>query len=189
MRRQDVGLRLAMMTSILALGGCEAKDVQKVSAADTLDAGAPTVQAAGAPAPATAGEAVEYYTAAALAHVGDSLARGSSTGHMLRGHPTYQYLQIRRGRSGVPEVHDRWIDITMVQAGRATLLSGGSVSGSHVETPGEHRGGTIAGGSTRAVGPGDLMIIQAGVPHQYQLAPGDSLRYLTVKVLDARTPR
>jgi uncharacterized RmlC-like cupin family protein len=51
-----------------------------------------------------------------------------------------------------------------------------------VEAPGEHRGGTIAGGASRAVGPGDLMIIPAGIPHQYVISPGDSLRYLTVKV-------
>jgi hypothetical protein len=70
----------------------------------------------------------------------------------------------------------------MVQSGRASLLSGGRVDGSHVESPGEHRGGTITGGTTRAVGPCDLMIIPAGIPHQYVIAPGDSLRYVTVKV-------
>jgi mannose-6-phosphate isomerase-like protein (cupin superfamily) len=127
---------------------------------------------------------VEYYTAAALARVGDSLARGASTGRVLRGRATYQYLQIRRARSGVPEVHDRWTDVTVVQSGRATLLSGGRVSGSHVEGAGEHRGGTIAGGSSRPVAGGDLMIIPAGIPHQYLVAAGDSLRYLTVKVLE-----
>lgn len=125
---------------------------------------------------------VEHYTAAQLAHVGDSLSRGSTTGHTLRTHPTYQYLQIRRNRSGVPEVHDRWTDVTVVQAGRGTLLSGGHVSGSRLEAPGEHRGGTIVSGTPRPVGAGDLMIIPAGVPHQYMIAPGDSLRYLTVKV-------
>ena len=72
--------------------------------------------------------------------------------------------------------------MTVVQAGRGTLLSGGRVEGSHLETAGEHRGGTITGGSSRPVGAGDLMIIPAGVPHQYMIGPGDSLRYLTVKV-------
>jgi hypothetical protein len=27
------------------------------------------------------------------------------------------------------------------------------------------------------------MVIPAGIPHQYVIAPGDSLRYLTIKVL------
>lgn len=125
---------------------------------------------------------VEYYTAALLAHVGDSLARGRTTGHTLRAHPTFSYLQIRRTSSGVPEVHDHWTDVTLVQAGHGTLLSGGRVNGSHVETPGEHRGGSITGGESRPVGAGDLMIIPAGIPHQYLIPAGDSLRYITVKV-------
>jgi mannose-6-phosphate isomerase-like protein (cupin superfamily) len=128
-------------------------------------------------------EGFEYYTAAALNHIADSLSHGASTGHRLGDHRTYQYLQIRRPRNGVPEVHDRWTDVTMVQSGHATLLSGGTVNGSHVESPGEHRGGTIVGGSSRPVVAGDLMIIPAGMPHQYLIASGDSLRYLTIKVV------
>jgi mannose-6-phosphate isomerase-like protein (cupin superfamily) len=185
---------LALLVS-LALPACSTRDAQSVNAMDTTEAKEKPPVAAGADTGRSTGGGdlrvsspggtgvVEYYTAAALAHIGDSLARGSTSGHMLRAHGTYQYLQIRRGRSGVPEVHDRWTDVTMVQAGRATLLSGGRVSGSHVESPGEQRGGTIAGGTSRPVGPGDLMIIPAGIPHQYLIAPGDSLRYLTAKVL------
>lgn len=143
------------------------------------DAGAPI----GAEGGSSGTRAVEYYTAAFLDHVADSLARGTTTGHMIGSRSTYQYLQIRRAASGVPEVHDRWIDVTTVQAGHGTLLSGGSVTGSVMQGGGEHRGGQIVGGSRRAVGPGDLMIIPAGIPHQYEIARGDSLRYLTVKVL------
>ena len=188
---RPVTLALAIASSLLVAGSaCRTNDVGSAdstvlaggsdrgraatrggSAADTAD-----VQSVGRDT------TVEYYTAALLAHVGDSLSRGTSTGHVLRTHPTYQYLQIRRDRSGVPEVHDRWTDVTVVQAGRGTLLSGGRVTGSRAETPGEHRGGTISGGASRPVGAGDLMIIPAGVPHQYMIGPGDSLRYLTVKV-------
>ncbi len=132
---------------------------------------------------------LEYYSAATLSHVADSLSHGSSTGHRLGDHGTYQYLMIRRPRSGGPEVHDRWTDVTVVQAGRGTLLSGGHVSGDHVESPGEHRGGTIQGGTSRPVGAGDLMIIPAGMPHQYLIAAGDSLRYITLKVLQPTVPR
>jgi mannose-6-phosphate isomerase-like protein (cupin superfamily) len=176
MPRPATSLVLVLL-SFFVLGACRTNDARSAKAADTFEIAAPSPQAAEDSA------GVEYYTAAVLAHVGDSLARGGSSGHMLRSHSSYQYLQIRRGKSGVPEVHDRWTDVTMVQAGRGSLLSGGRVSGSHVETPGEHRGGTIAGGTSRPVGPGDLMIIPAGIPHQYVIAPGDSLRYVTVKVL------
>jgi mannose-6-phosphate isomerase-like protein (cupin superfamily) len=142
------------------------------------------VAAVGAAAPVGADRAVEIYPAARLREVGDSLARGRTTGHMLGSHETYQYLQIRRGSSGGPEVHDRWADVAIVQSGRGTLLSGGQVRDSHVESPGEHRGGTIVGGTARPIAAGDLIVIPAGIPHQYQIASGDSLRYLTTKVLD-----
>jgi uncharacterized RmlC-like cupin family protein len=60
------------------------------------------------------------------------------------------------------------------------------VVGARVVSPGEHRGGRIEGGATRELGPGDLLVVPAGVPHQYLLGVGDTLRYLTVKVRAAR---
>ena len=179
---------------------CTVKDSESTGSGDTASARTPAV-AVSAPSDSAQSDAgdgknvsarssgtVEYYTAAMLAHIGDSLARGSSTGHMLRGNPTYQYLQIRRSRNGEPEIHDRWTDVTMVQAGRATLVSGGRVSGNRDIGGGEHRGGTIIGGASRPVRSGDLMVIPAGTPHQYLIAPGDSIRYLTVKVLAVIAP-
>jgi mannose-6-phosphate isomerase-like protein (cupin superfamily) len=129
-----------------------------------------------------AASTIEYYPAATLAHVGDSLSRTPKTGDVLRSHPTFQTIELRRAASGVPEVHDRWTDVMMFQSGRAAVLLGGRVTGSQVTTPGEHRGGTIAGGHPQPVGPGDMLVIPAGTPHQIQIAPGDSLRYITVKV-------
>jgi mannose-6-phosphate isomerase-like protein (cupin superfamily) len=131
---------------------------------------------------------VEFYPVASLVHVGDSLTRGSTTGHTLRAHDVIQYVQVRRVASAVPEVHDRWIDVTVVQAGRGALLAGEREIGDRLESPGERRGGVIQGGATQAIATGDLLMIPAGVPHQYRIAVGDSLRELITKVLD-RTPR
>lgn len=85
-------------------------------------------------------------------------------------------------QNGSPEIHDHWVDVTVVQSGRATLLTGGTVAGGHLTSPGEHRGGTINGGTPQHVAAGDLVTIPAGVPHQYQLAPGNSVHYLTIKI-------
>jgi beta-galactosidase beta subunit len=90
----------------------------------------------------------------------------------------------RRAANGVPEVHDEWIDVTWVQAGRASILTGGRVTGSHMESPGEHRGGRIVGATERPLAPGDLFVIPAGTPHQFLVATGDSIRYVTIKVRD-----
>jgi mannose-6-phosphate isomerase-like protein (cupin superfamily) len=133
----------------------------------------------------TASGGVELYPAAQLARIADELAKGSTTARTIGQHPAYHYVQARRAASGEPEVHDRWVDVTVVQAGRATLLTGGRVDGAHLASAGEHRGGTIVGGTPRPIATGDLVVIPAGVPHQYQLARGDTVRYLTLKVLQS----
>lgn len=194
-------MRLAFLTPLLVLA-CTTHDTDSVRRSDSARAAADSASPAEsrdrraaadsalpatdavAPNAATAGPSgVEYYPAARLNQVAESLSHGSTTGHTLGAHGTFQYLQIRRVASGVPEIHDRWIDVTTVQSGRGSLLSGGRVTGGVLQGGGEHRGGQIVGGSRRPVAAGDLMIIAAGVPHQYEIARGDSLRYLTVKVL------
>ena len=125
----------------------------------------------------------EFHSASELSTIADDLARGTTTAKTVAAHPALHYVQARRTANGTPEVHDDWIDVTVVQAGRATLLVGGRVAGDHVVSPGEHRGGVIDGGSRRLLGAGDLVTIPAGVPHQFEVARGDSIRYLTIKVL------
>ena len=73
--------------------------------------------------------------------------------------------------------------IAKVAPGGESMSRGFRVDGGGVTSPGEHRGGVIVGGSSRPVAAGDFFVIPAGVPHQYVLARGDSIRYLTVKVL------
>lgn len=134
------------------------------------------------PSEAAASGQVQYFSAETLARAADALAGGSSTGRTLRSGAGFQYVESRRTTSGEPEVHDFWADVALVQAGRGTILTGGRVSGGTITAPGEHRGGTIVGGTVRSIGSGDLLVIPAGVPHQYGVARGDSLRYITVKV-------
>ena len=110
------------------------------------------------------------------------LARGSTTGDIFASHPGIQAVESRRVTNGSPEVHDDWMDATYVQAGRAQLLTGGTVAGGQPSGAGEHRGGAIAGGTTLPLASGDFLIVPAGVPHQFLVHPGDSIVYLTIKV-------
>lgn len=167
----------------IAATACTSKSPRNARAGDSAMPAASSAAGGDSALASSPSGTVEYYTAADLDHVAQALSRGSTTGRTLRAHPTFLYLQIRRTQNGTPEVHDRWIDLTVVQAGHGTLLSGGQVTGSHAEKDGEHRGGTIQGGTSRPVGAGDVMMIPAGVPHQYLITPGDSLRYLTTKIL------
>jgi hypothetical protein len=174
---------LALLT--LAFSGCGDRSPPPAAAGTGTRSSSAAMAAAEAPAlPTPAGRGdVALYSAAQLARVAEELAKGSTTGRTIGGHPTYRYVVARRVASGEPEVHDGWIDVTIVQAGRATLLTGGRVDGGRLASAGEHRGGTIAGGARHAVASGDLFVVPAGIPHQFLVAQGDSLRYLTLKVI------
>lgn len=169
--------------------GSSASDSTSRSSTSAASA-APAIPATGSadtalqplPSSRAAGGGIELFPAATIARAADALAHGPTTGRTFASYPGLHYVQSRRSTSGSPEVHDQWLDVTVVQAGRATLLTGGRVEGGSLTTPDEHRGGKIIGGSSRRLGAGDLITIPAGVPHQYQLAPGDTIRYLTIKV-------
>src|SRR5947209_6520113 len=99
-----------------------ASGVGSGSAAPADDSGAPETAM---PTPGSDTAGVEIFSAARLADVAAQLARGSTTGRTIGAHRTYWYVESRRAADGSPEVHDDWVDVTMVQAGRASLLSGG----------------------------------------------------------------
>lgn len=89
-------------------------------------------------------------------------------------------LVVRRTKAGEVEVHEHFNDELMAQVGHASVRVGGKVSGNRATTPGEWRGGTIAGGHVYQLAPGDVLWIPAGAPHQ--VAPkGGSFSYLAVK--------
>ena len=71
-----------------------------------------------------------------------------------------------RGRAGIAEQHERFADLFIVLDGRATLITGGTVSGAHIIAPGEIRGTAVEGGKRIELHPGDLAHVPAGVPHQ-----------------------
>jgi mannose-6-phosphate isomerase-like protein (cupin superfamily) len=100
----------------------------------------------------------------------------------------YTIIALRRTAEGEAEVHAEWDDVMMIQDGAATLLSGGEVSGARHTAPGELRGGRINGGTRRELGPGDVVTVPAGVPHQMLVSPGQFITYLVVKVRRSGDP-
>ncbi len=93
----------------------------------------------------------------------------------------YSYIFLRRDQSGEAEVHQLWDDVMVVQDGAATLLYGGALSGQRETGPGEMRGGQIAGGRSRSISAGDVVVVPAGIPHQVLVAPQGSVTYLVLK--------
>lgn len=115
----------------------------------------------------------------------EELARMFETpaGPLALGSGGQQMLVVRRLKSGEAEVHEAMSDLFIVRAGRATVLVGGKAEGQRQTGPGEWRGGTISGAQSHEVGPGDLLWIPAGVPHQVTLPGGSGdFSYLVVKI-------
>jgi mannose-6-phosphate isomerase-like protein (cupin superfamily) len=132
----------------------------------------------------------------------DSLAAiaARQPGRQVPGRPLHRdsataVFLIRRETSGRPEMHERVAEVFVLQAGRAVVISGGRVVGAGLMEPGEWNGGQIVTDTTaitagrggavarRPAGPGDVVVIPAGVPHQIEVAPGESVTYLVIKLL------
>jgi mannose-6-phosphate isomerase-like protein (cupin superfamily) len=88
-----------------------------------------------------------------------------------------------REASGKVEVHKTKADVMVIQTGTATLVTGGEVVDLVASGPNEMQGASIKGGTSREIGPGDVIEIPIGVPHQFLLAPGTQITYLVVKVI------
>jgi mannose-6-phosphate isomerase-like protein (cupin superfamily) len=94
-------------------------------------------------------------------------------------------LQVsHRDKSGFVEVHLTKADVMVIQSGSATLLYGGEAIGLHPSAENELQGTSLTGAQSRRVNPGDVIHIPTGVPHQFILAPGETIQYLVVKVVD-----
>jgi mannose-6-phosphate isomerase-like protein (cupin superfamily) len=87
-----------------------------------------------------------------------------------------------RDKDGVVEVHEKFVDVIVVQTGEATLVVGGKVVEPSNTEPGEIRGKSIVGGTKRTVSPGDVIHIAAGTPHQFFIPTGGQITYLLVKI-------
>src|SRR5947199_73048 len=67
-------------------------------------------------------DSIVFVPRAALQHAADNLATGNSTASVLLNRAGVQFIEARRVVTGAAEIHDDWGDVTVVQAGRATLL-------------------------------------------------------------------
>jgi mannose-6-phosphate isomerase-like protein (cupin superfamily) len=93
----------------------------------------------------------------------------------------FKVMGLRRHGPGEVEVHDTDTDIFYVVEGHATFVTGGTLAGAKHVAADESRGGTLAGGETRHLAQGDVIIIPKGVPHWFKEVP-DSIEYFVVKV-------
>ncbi|CAN5856503.1 hypothetical protein BH11GEM2_BH11GEM2_24620 [soil metagenome] len=136
-------------------------------------------------AQATAAAPATILAPAQLKAIADSLPAASLASIPLGRGSGYTYSFSHRDVTGAIEVHVLWTDMFVIQSGSATLLTGGSLAGATQSSAGEWRDGTLTGGTMAPVKPGDVVIIPAGTPHQFRLAPGEQVNYLTLKIAAA----
>src|SRR5262249_29647911 len=108
--------------------------------------------------------------------------KGAPATEQLGNFGNFTSMVARRDQNGEPQGHADWNDVFIAKDGEATLIYGGKVEGGHETTPGETRGGKIAGGKEQRLAAGDMAIIPAGMPHQTNPAPGKPFTYMVIKV-------
>ena len=80
-----------------------------------------------------------------------------------------------------PAVHPDQAEYVVVIAGGGTMISGGRLVDPVTSNPTLIEGSRIDGGTTRALHPGDVFLIPAGIPHWFGII-GDRLVLLGTKI-------
>lgn len=109
-----------------------------------------------------------------------------SASETLEKYPQHYTMLAFRQHSGGGELHQNFADIFFILDGRASVLTGGTLTGQKSSGPGEVRGKSVEGGTRQEVKAGDVVHIPAGMPHQMLLAEGESVTYFVVKAEETR---
>jgi mannose-6-phosphate isomerase-like protein (cupin superfamily) len=100
----------------------------------------------------------------------------------LKEYPQHAAMLSFRSRDGQAELHENFADLFYVLEGRATLVTGGTISGARSTGPGEMRGASVEGGVRQELRAGDVAHVPAGVPHQMLVAGEKTVTCFVLKV-------
>jgi len=110
----------------------------------------------------------------------DKMAAVLAKGGTVIDGPDFQVQGTHRVKPGNAELHVKETDVFYVTDGEATVVTGGTIIGRHETRPNQIGGTGIEGGQTFHLKKGDVMTIEAGVPHWFKETNGIS--YYVVKV-------
>lgn len=103
---------------------------------------------------------------------------------LVRDDATVAAIEIWK-KPGRPAVHPAEAEYAIVLEGSGTLVSGGTMADPKAKNANLVEGSRIEGGATRPLGPGDVILIPAGVPHWFGIT-GDRLVLLGIKLPGAK---
>lgn len=127
----------------------------------------------------------DSYTSADLAKIAEGLKAKATSGNAsdtLARYPNHFTMLAYRNSNGGAEIHNQNADIFIIERGKATLITEGSVPDAKETSPGELRGAAVVGGKSTLLTAGDIVHIPAETPHQMLVAPGDEVLYFVVKI-------
>jgi mannose-6-phosphate isomerase-like protein (cupin superfamily) len=128
-----------------------------------------------------------YYPATELKALANTLKGGGQIKFpgIHRGDHQFQGMSFRPKSAGAPELHNNWTDLYYILDGEVNHHTGGKLEGATERNPGsgEFGGGKLAGASVVRLAAGDIASSAAGVPHWWEVEPGKTVTYMTVKIL------
>ncbi len=116
------------------------------------------------------------------ANLRKNVAPDHSSRETLADYGDHRFRLLYRDADGLPEEHDKIVDVVMVQSGEGSLQLGGAMSGKKGSAAtGEYLGTALIGGSVHPLAVGDIVHIPAGIPHSFLVPAGKHITYVLLK--------
>jgi hypothetical protein len=111
-----------------------------------------------------------------------NVAPDHSSRETLADYGDHRFRLLYRDADGLPEQHDKIVDVVMVHSGEGALMLGGTMSGKKGSaTTGEYLGSALTGGELHPLAAGDIVHIPAGIPHSFLVPAGKHITYVLLK--------
>ena len=91
-------------------------------------------------------------------------------------------LEYRAGAPAPASIHDNENELMYFVEGTGTITTGGALVAGTRSNPTNQSGSSISGGTPTKVGPGSVIIVPAGVPHQIAADAGSAIAVMTFHV-------
>jgi mannose-6-phosphate isomerase-like protein (cupin superfamily) len=111
-----------------------------------------------------------------------SIAPDHSSRETLADYGDHRFRLLYRNADGLPEQHDKIVDVVIVHSGEGALMMGGTMSGrTGSAATGEYLGTALTGGQLHPLAAGDILHIPAGIPHSFRVPAGKHITYVLLK--------